>query len=74
MVEGGRRLQAGLGSAYAVARGYALIGDKTQAKAWLRLAFDRRETEVTDLAPDSMFDSLRADPDFQRLEGRVRSG
>ena len=67
-----QQFQAGLGSAYAVAQAYALIGDKTQATAWLRLAFDRRETEVTNLAPDPMFAPMRVDPDFRSLERRVR--
>ncbi|MDQ2860033.1 MAG: hypothetical protein M3T55_04760 [Pseudomonadota bacterium] len=66
------QFQAGLGSAFAVAQVYALIGDEAQAKTWLRLAFDRRETEVTDLAADESFTPLRSDTEFQRLEGRVR--
>lgn len=71
--EKSRQFQNGLGSAYAVAQTYAQLGDGAHAKAWLRLAFDRRETEVTNLGADRAFDALHTDPEFQRLAGRVRA-
>lgn len=70
--ERARQFQAGFGSAFAVAQAYALVGDKAEAKAWLRTAFDRRETEVTNLASDDSFAALRDDPEFQRLQARVK--
>ena len=67
-----RQFQMGRGSAELVADAYARLGEAARAMAWLRLAFERRETEVTNLAADPAFDAMRGDPEFQRLQGRVK--
>jgi len=71
LAERTRQFQTGLGLAYPVAQAWVELGDRARAEAWLRLAFDRRETEATGLAADAVFAPLRADPQFKGLEARV---
>jgi TolB-like protein/DNA-binding winged helix-turn-helix (wHTH) protein/predicted negative regulator of RcsB-dependent stress response len=51
---------------------YAALGNKEQAFAWLKRAFDDRDNGVVDLKVDPRFDALRSDPRFTDLLRRVR--
>lgn len=65
-----RRL-ADHGSAYAynVAVSYAALGNKPQALAYLKTAFDRHEENI--LVADPPIPSLQNDPEYQKLRGLI---
>jgi tetratricopeptide (TPR) repeat protein len=68
-----RLLAQGAGSCYDVAGTYALAGNKAEALGHLRCAIERREMAIVGIGMDQQFDSLRSDPTFVELVGRVGS-
>ena len=54
-----------------IARVLTGLDEKDQALDWLEKAFDRRDERVVMLKVDPHFDSLRSDPRFQNLLGRL---
>jgi len=54
-----------------IARVLVGIGEKEQALAWLEKAVDQRDERAVMLKVDPHFDSLRSDPRFQHLLGRL---
>jgi TolB-like protein/tetratricopeptide (TPR) repeat protein len=52
------------GSAFAIARIHAALGERDQAFEWLRKACDERDSLVIWLKVDATMDNLRADPRF----------
>jgi DNA-binding winged helix-turn-helix (wHTH) protein/tetratricopeptide (TPR) repeat protein len=56
-----------------VARLHALLGDREGALAALRRAAEQRSPSLLPSLAEPSFDSLRSDPLFQELAGRVRS-
>jgi TolB-like protein/DNA-binding winged helix-turn-helix (wHTH) protein/Tfp pilus assembly protein PilF len=50
---------------------HAYLGDKDRAVADLEIAYQERDTQITELGIDPQFDSLRTDPRFTDLERRV---
>jgi hypothetical protein len=50
---------------------YSHLGDKDKAFANLELAYGERDEEITNLAIEPQFDSLRSDPRFSDLIRRV---
>ncbi len=65
------QFQAGVGTAYAIARAAARMGDRDDSLRYLSLAVDRREDSVIALAIDEAFDALRGDADFQAVRRRM---
>ncbi len=59
---------------YNVACVHSLKGDKDQAIAWLQKAIANGFNDAGQLAGDSDFDGLRADPRFQALAAQLASG
>jgi len=58
-------------SPYYIAFIHTGLGDKEQAFAWLRRACDTQSEGLTWLAVDPFLDSLRTDPQFTEIMGRV---
>ena len=54
-----------------IARCYALAGEPDSALAWLERAVDNGFEDRGDLAEDDNFATLRGDPRFERLAGRL---
>jgi DNA-binding winged helix-turn-helix (wHTH) protein/TolB-like protein len=54
-----------------IARVFAGLGEKEQALAWLERAIDQRDERAVMLKVDPHFDSLRSDPRFRNLLGRL---
>ncbi len=54
-------------SAYAVAQTYALLGDKQNALAYLRISLSRQEPEIMGLKINPLLASLRTEPNFAKL-------
>ena len=50
---------------------YSQLGDKDKAFANLEIAYRERDEEMTNLAIEPQFDSLRSDPRFSDLIRRV---
>jgi TolB-like protein/DNA-binding winged helix-turn-helix (wHTH) protein/Tfp pilus assembly protein PilF len=50
---------------------YARLGQKDQALSALRVAFDRRDVQLTEINVEPAFDSLRAEPGFRDLVRRI---
>src|SRR5437764_7613619 len=50
---------------------YTRLGDKEQAFAWLRKAVEERNRLALEIEINPIFDSLRSDPRFAELTGRV---
>jgi TolB-like protein/DNA-binding winged helix-turn-helix (wHTH) protein len=72
MLEGLRSLSATrYVSAYSVALVHAGLGDRDQALAWLDKAYTERSDYMPYLGLEPMLDSLRSDPRFAALVGRV---
>jgi tetratricopeptide (TPR) repeat protein len=63
--------EGGLASydAMRVAQLYALVGDRTNALAWLRTALERRLDGRTALLDNPAFAAWREDPEFRKLVG-----
>jgi serine/threonine-protein kinase len=57
--------------AHSIAYIYAGLGNKDQAIAWLTKAVDQFASNVIDLNVDPRFDTLRGDPRFTALMGRM---
>jgi tetratricopeptide (TPR) repeat protein len=62
----------GRASAFSVARLHAALGDASLARAYLRLAFDRREMDCLTLTIDRAFDPLRGDAIVADLPNRLK--
>lgn len=56
---------------YGLAEVYGHLGDKDKALANLEIAFNGRDTQMTELGIDPQFDALRSDPHFVDIERRV---
>jgi hypothetical protein len=54
-------------NAYDIAIDYAVVGDKDQALIWLERALQARDSKITVIAVDPIFDNLRSDPRFVGL-------
>lgn len=64
-----QRLAAqGGGGAHGMARTYVLLGDRRQARAWLKKAIADHDPSVLNVAGDPVMDTLRDDPDFAFLK------
>lgn len=59
------------GAPYAIARVYAVLGEKDEAFQWLARAAQQRDDFVTHITVDPELDSLRSDERFQRLLQRI---
>jgi len=59
-------------SAYNIAEMYARLEQKEQAIAWLKRAYDERDSKLTYIRIDPAFDPIRPDPRFQQLVQRLR--
>lgn len=59
------------GAPYAIARIYAVLGEKGAAFQWLARAAQQRDDFVTHITVDPELDPLRSDPRFQRLLQRI---
>jgi len=58
-------------SAYSIARLYAELGQNDQAFRWLDTAYQERDPNILSLKTDFVLDSLRSDPRFPELVGKV---
>lgn len=58
-------------SPYAIAREYALLGDRDQAFTWLEKAYQDRVPELSNLKAAPAFDGLRSDPRHADLLRRI---
>ena len=56
---------------YQIARQYALLNEKEQAFEYLNKAFAERQSQMTLLKVEPIFDSLRDDPRFNELLRRI---
>ncbi|MBA4125159.1 MAG: protein kinase [Acidobacteria bacterium] len=56
---------------FAIARQYALSGDKEQAFEYLNKAFEKHQSQMIGLNVEPALDSLRGDPRFDELVRRV---
>ncbi|HEV1995066.1 MAG TPA: tetratricopeptide repeat protein, partial [Candidatus Acidoferrum sp.] len=54
-----------------IANNYVGLGEKDQAFAWLEKGFEARDSHMEFLGVDPMYDSLRSDPRFVDLLGRL---
>jgi serine/threonine-protein kinase len=57
---------------YQIAEGHAWRGEREEALAWLERAYQARDSGLLDLKTDPMFRSLRGDPRYAALLGRLR--
>jgi TolB-like protein/Flp pilus assembly protein TadD len=58
-------------SSYFIAGIYAGLGERDQTFAWLEKAYQERQTSMTLIAVDPVFDPVRSDPRFVHLVRRV---
>jgi len=58
-------------SAFDIASDCAAVGDKDQALHWLEEAYRVRDTQLTAVGLDPVFDTLRSDPRFIKLANRI---
>lgn len=56
---------------FAIARQYAVLGEKEQAFEYLNKAFEKHQSQMIQLNVEPTFDSLRDDPRFDELVRRV---
>jgi tetratricopeptide (TPR) repeat protein len=63
--------KTGYTSGYAIAQGYANLGDKDQAFRWLNTAYQERDCLLVSLKTDFLLDPLRSDPRFAELVRKV---
>jgi len=54
-----------------LSRHYARLGDRAEALRWIGIALDRREDAAIHLRTNPDYDSLRGDPEFDRMLARV---
>jgi TolB-like protein/Tfp pilus assembly protein PilF len=66
------RDRAGYLPAYEIAKLHLALGDRPQALAWLRRAYDQRSHSLVFLAVDPQLDPLRSDAGFRDLLAKVR--
>lgn len=66
-----RHFERGGVGAYALANTYALIGDRNAALRHIEVAAKAREPAVLGLLADPMLASVRKEPAFRRLAGRI---
>jgi len=59
--------------AYWIGSVYALLGDKTQALAWLRRAIDLGNHNYPWFVRDKNYDKLRGDRDYERMLTEIRN-
>jgi TolB-like protein/DNA-binding SARP family transcriptional activator/tetratricopeptide (TPR) repeat protein len=62
-----RRGQAGYVPSYEMAKLYLALGDRAEALAWLRRAYDQRSHSLVFLAIDPQLEPLRSDREFRDL-------
>ena len=58
-------------SAYNIAEIYTRLGEKAQALVWLEQAFNQRDSNLTYINVEPVFDQMRSDPQFQRIAQRL---
>jgi hypothetical protein len=63
--------KTGYFSAFEIASLYASLGHKDAAFEWLNVAYRERDVRMVRLKTDPWLDSLRSDPRFAELVGRV---
>ncbi len=56
---------------FGIAMGYAKLGDKEEAFAWLQRAYERRDSDLVSLKIEPAFAALRADPRYHEMLRRV---
>ena len=54
-----------------IAKIYIALGDRDQAFAWLEKGYQQRDSWLTFLKGDPMYDPIRSDPRFQDLLRRI---
>ncbi len=57
--------------AYSLAETESLLGDKPEALRYLQIAYDKHDESVVQIANDTSFKNLHADPTYQSLVDRV---
>ena len=57
---------------YGIAAVHAAIGERSEAVTWLDRAYVTRPVMLTYVGVDPAFDSLRGDPDFEKLLNKLR--
>jgi len=58
-------------SPYVIAQIYSSLNERDQAFQWLEKGFANRESQMTSLAVDPLFDNLHSDPRFSDLKQRM---
>jgi len=58
-------------SPYPIAQIYSSLNERDQAFQWLEKAFEARESALTSLVTDPLFDNLHSDPRFSDLKQRM---
>ncbi len=72
MLEEQKKLYAeGLLPAYDLAQTYAFLGNKSEALAYLQLAYDHHELGLTSIRNNLAFEELHGDPAFRKLVTQV---
>jgi Tfp pilus assembly protein PilF len=69
----GKLADQGQGLAYSAASFYAMAGNKQETLSYLTTSYSRRESNFLSARLDPCFASLRQDPQFQALAGRVET-
>ena len=59
-------------NAYNLAIDYAALGEKDEAIQWLERAYWSRDSKLTVIAIEPIFDPLRSDPRFKNLSRQIR--
>ena len=67
IADGLRREQVGYLPSYEMAKLYLALGDRAEALAWLRRAYDQRSHSLVFLAIDPQLEPLRTDREFRDL-------
>lgn len=61
-------------SEYSMAVVYVGLGDRSQALDWLEKAYDSHDNSMPFVAVDLRFDSLRQEPRFRAILGKLKIG